>query len=309
MATSTTLSAAAEHYNNPIVAGVAESVITVSPFYEFVPYLPIAGNSIKINRESTLGAADFADVDATLGGASAYNGGLTTADTTFSLTTCIGQAEVDRFIAVTSAAAGIDQMAVEVSSKAKNIGRKWFEALVVDGASSPDPIGLPDQGVQETSAGAALSFALLDDLLHSVVAKNGEVDWIMMNAGQLSAYKALVRATGGAFEYSTSPVTNRNVLSYEGVPIFRNDYITDVESTNTATTGGSDTSVYAGCWDDGSMKVGLAMLYPQGTPAGIDVRALGESHTQNADITRVIQYGQWALCNAKGAGRLHSVTP
>jgi hypothetical protein len=131
----------------------------------------------------------------------------------------------------------------------------------------------------------------------------------MMNSGQLSAYKALVRGTGGSYEYVTSPVTNRNILSYEGIPIFRNDYIGDVEATNAATTGGSDTSVYAGCFDDGSMKTGLCMLYPVGTPAGIDVRALGESHSTNADVTRVIQYGAWCLANRKGAARLHSVTP
>ena len=42
------------------------------------------------------------------------------------------------------------------------------------------------------------------------------------------------------------------------------------------------------------------MIYPEGTPGGIDVRALGESEIYNADITRVAMYTGVALHNDKG---------
>ena len=42
------------------------------------------------------------------------------------------------------------------------------------------------------------------------------------------------------------------------------------------------------------------MIYPDGTPAGIDVRPLGESELYNADITRVAMYTALAVYNDKG---------
>ena len=125
------------------------------------------------------------------------------------------------------------------------------------------------------SAGQAISLALLDQLLDLVKSKDGQVDWIMLPARTLRNYKALVRALGGITEtmaFTMPNGTTRNVSVYEGIPMFQNDYLSVVETANgAALAGGALTSVYAGCWDDGSNKVGVSMIHPIAVPAGIQI--------------------------------------
>jgi hypothetical protein len=162
-----------------------------------------------------------------------------------------------------------------------------------------------------TSAGQALSLTLLDQLLDKVKSKDGEVDFIMMPARTIQSYKNLVRALGGVTEtiiYTMPNGTTRTVSVYEGVPIFQNDYLSIAETANgAALTGGALTSVWAGCWDDGSNKVGAAMIYPAASSMGIQVEAIGASETKDETIVRVKSYSNFALFNRRGLARLTSI--
>jgi len=64
-------------------------------------------------------------------------------------------------------------------------------------------------------------------------------------------------------------------------------------------TAGTQEALFAGCFEDGGNN-GIAMIYPDGTPAGIDVRPLGESELYNADMTRVAMYTALSVYNDKG---------
>jgi hypothetical protein len=143
-----------------------------------------------------------------------------------------------------------------------------------------------------------------------VLAKDGVVDFITMSKRTLRAYKVLVRAMGGndADMIITDKATGRGVIGYNGVPIFRNDYASIVETANgAALAGGALSSVYAGCFDDGSNKVGIAGIYPAAVPAGVVVEPIGAMETADTQIYRVKQYANLASFNRRGLARLTSI--
>ena len=169
--------------------------------------------------------------------------------------------------------------------------------------------------VAGSATARALSFDLLDELLDLVKAKDGMVDWIMMPARTIRSYKALLRALGGtpADWVVNLPGTaqypeGRKVISYEGIPIFKNEFLSVAETANgAALTGGAMTSVWAGCFDDGSQKIGIAGIHPVSVPAGIMVHPVGAMEQKDVDIWRVKQYANFANFNRRGLARLTSI--
>jgi hypothetical protein len=301
------LTQAVKHFNNPIAEGVADTVITVAPFYELVPFIPVRGSSLIVNQDATTGMVGFSAEGNDLTTDTAVSKPMSTTQRTFVLKALLGQANVDRFSASTSAAAGVDQMALQVAAKSRNIARKAYEQ-VAKGSTAGDTAGfdgLPELRQQSANSGTAFdltsavanTFSAFDAAMNLVTSKDGQIDFIMCSSNVIDKYKAAVRATGSGFDYFTSPITNRNILAYEGVPVLRNDYLAGFDEQG----GVSNTqeAIYAGCFEDGGNN-GLSMIYPEGTPAGIDVRALGESEIYNADITRVAMYTGVALHNDKG---------
>lgn len=306
-----TLAEAAKLISNEIVQGVAEDIITTNPVWNAIPWTGYEGQALLINRENALGDAQHLAV----GGTITAKAAATFTQVPFTAVTTIGDAELNGLVAAQSQSAGVDQMAIEVSSKAKSIGRKLQTGLATGDGVSPNLNSLHtlcDSGQYTTaSAGQALSFALLDELLNLVKAKDGEVDFIMMAGRTIRAYKALVRALGGINEVMTFTMPNgttRTVSVYENIPIFQNDYLSVMETANGASlTGGALTSVYAGVWDDGSQKVGASMIHPASVPAGIQVEQIGKAEAKDEEIVRVKSYSNFALFNRRGLARLTSI--
>jgi hypothetical protein len=306
-----TLAEAAKLINNQIVQGVAEDIITTNPMWSAMPWTGYEGQAILVNRENALGDAQHLAV----GGAITAKAAATFTQITFSATTTIGDAEINGLVAAQSSGAGVDQLAIEISSKAKSVGRLLQTGIASGTGVSPQLNSLHtlcDAGQYTTaSAGQAITLLLMDQLLDLVKSKDGQVDWIMMPARTLRAYKALVRSLGGITEtmaYTMPNGTTRNVSVYEGVPIFQNDYLSVVETANgAALAGGALTSVFAGCWDDGSNKVGVSMIHPIAVPAGIQIEQVGVAETKDEVITRVKSYSNFALFNRKGMARLTSI--
>ena len=180
--------------------------------------------------------------------------------------------------------------AVEISSKAKSVGRTAQIGLATDDGSTPNLNSLHsmvDSGQFTTaSAGQALSFALLDELLDLVLAKDGQVDYIMMPARTLRSYKVLLRALGGSdASWVYTLQDGRIVDAYNGIPIFKNTHLSVVETANgAALTGGALTSVWAGVLDDGSRKIGLSGIHPESVPAGLVIENVGVAETKDETI-------------------------
>lgn len=309
--TTQTLAEAQKLINNEIIAGVAEDIITTNPVWNVMPWTGYEGQAILVNRENALGNAQHLAV----GGTITAKAAATFTQVPFTSVTTIGDAEMNGLVQAQSGSAGVDQMAIEISSKAKSVGRLLQTGIATGDGASPNLNSLHSlvDATQYTAAsiGQALSFALLDELLDLVKAKDGEVDFIMMAGRTLRSYKALVRALGGVNEtmaFTMPNGTTRTVSTYEGIPIFQNDYLSVAETANgAALTGGALTSVYAGCWDDGSQKVGVSMIHPASVEAGIMVEDVGAAETKDERIMRVKSYSNFAQFNRRGTARLTSI--
>lgn len=307
---SQTLAEAKKLINNEIVQGVVEDIISINPIYNLLPFADYTGQAILVNREDALGDAAFYAVDATI---TAKNP-ASYSQVPYAATKIIGDVEMDGLVQATSASAGVDQLAVEISSKAKKIGRLFQEGMATGTGTSPAMYSLHSlcDPAQYTAAsdGQTLSFELLDSLLDLVKSKDGMVDWIMMAPRTMRSYKALLRALGGTpADWVVTLADGRTTIGYEGIPIFKNEYLPVVETANgAALTGGALTSVYAGCFDDGTRRVGISGIYPAGTPAGVVIENVGTAENKDSRIVRVKQYANFVNFNRRGLARLTSIS-
>lgn len=306
-----TLAQAALLINNEIVKGVAEDIITLNPMFSMLPFIGYEGQGLIVNRELTLGATSVLAVGATIN--ATIKGASTFTRKTFSATKLIGDAEMDGLVQAQSASAGVDQIAIEISAKAKSIGRLFQTGMATGTGTTPQMNSFHSlcDSTQYTTASTthSISFALLDELLDKVVIKDGQVDFIIMPARTIRAYKVLLRALGGTpADWVVTLPDGRTTISYEGIPIFKNEYLSVTETANgAALTGAALTSVWAGVWDDGSQKVGIAGIHPMSVPAGLVVEPVGAAETRDMNIWRVKQYANFALFNRKGLARLTSI--
>jgi len=302
---SVTLAESAKLAQNELVAGIIENIITVNRMYEVLPFDGIDGNALAYNRENALGNVDVYDVGDTI----AAKAAATFTQVTSTLTSIIGDAEVNGLIQQTRSGFGNDQTAVQIASKAKSAGRKYQDMLVNGTGASNEFSGLLTllDGGQTVSAGdngAALSLTDMDEMLDLVVDKDGQVDYITMNARPLRSYMALLRALGGASisEVITLPSGNQ-VPAYRGVPIFRNDYL-PIDQTKGSETAA--TTILAGTLDDGSRQHGVAGL-TAANMAGIQVVDVGESETKDEHIWRIKWYSGLACFSLKGLAGLNGI--
>jgi hypothetical protein len=253
---SITLAESAKLAQDDLVAGVIENVITVNRMFEILPFDGIDGNALAYNRENVLGDVDVEGVGDTIGAKAA----ATHTQVTSTLTTIIGDAEVNGLIQATRSGDGNDQTAVQIASKAKSAGRKYQDMLV-------------------NGTGAANQFNGLINLC--VAGQTANTGWTM-HARTIRSYKALLRALGGASinEVVQLP-SGAEVPAYSGVPIFRNDWI---PTTQTKGTGGAvKTTIFCGTLDDGSRSHGLAGLTAS-KAAGMQVVDVGEAETKDERV-------------------------
>lgn len=298
---SVTLAESAKLTNDMLLAGVIENVVTTNPIFEVMPFLEIEGNALAYNRENALGDVQFLGV----GGTITAKAAATFTKVTSSLTTLIGDAEVNGLIQATRSDY-TDQKATQIASKAKSLGRKYQETMIIGDGTSDTFTGLSSlvAAAQKIDRNAAAwDFSHLDNLLDLVLDKDGQVDYIMMPARSLRSYYSQLRALGGASigEVVSLP-SGRQVPAYRGVPIFRNDWI----PTNGG-AGTNETTIFAGTFDDGSGKHGLTGLTAVGA-AGLRVTDIGEAEDRDESITRVKMYCGLALYSLLGLAAITETT-
>ncbi len=304
-----------KHVQDDLVEGVAEVIVTTNPIYSVVPWTPFTGQAMVVNRENTLGDAGFYAVGATI----THKTPSDVAQATFTATKLIGDAEVDDLIQLQSrnAGNGADMVANEIGSKAKTVSRNFQTGMATGdavGANTNSLHTLCDSGQYTTaSAGQNLTLPLVDELLDLVKAKGpDQIDFIMSTSNIRRKYKEIYRTMNGSAPevvvFNMPDGTTRSVSTYEGIPWFVNDYLSETETANgAALTGGTLTSVWAGCFDDGDRKTGFSAIYPAGAPAGIQVEPVGTMEGRDEKIWRVKLYANWALFNKLALARLTSI--
>lgn len=303
---SITLAESAKLAQDMLIAGVIENVITVNKMFEMLPFDGIDGNALAYNRENVLGDVEVKGV----GGTITAKAAATVTQVTSTLTTILGDAEVNGLVQATRSGDGNDQTATQIASKAKNAGRKYQDMLVNGTGASDQFNGLINlcvtaQKAATGASGGALSFVFMDETMDLVTDKDGQVDYWTMHARTIRSYKALLRALGGASvnEVITLP-SGAEVPAYSGVPIFRNDWI----PTNQVKGGGSSqTTIFCGTFDDGSRQHGIAGL-TAAKAAGLSVVDVGESETKDERIWRVKWYSGLALFSEKGLACADGIT-
>lgn len=302
-----TLAEAAKLTQDQLVAGLIETIVEVNPLYELMPFTEIEGNALAYNRENALGDTQFLGV----GGTITAKNPATFTKVTSELTTLIGDAEVNGLIQATRSDY-TDQTAVQVASKAKSLGRQYQTAMITGDGTGDSFQGMlalvaSSQTIEAGTDGATLTFEMLDELLDRVKDKDGQVDYIMSSFSMRRKYFALLRALGGAGinETMTLP-SGRSVPVYRGVPWFVNDFIptNQVQGMSTATA----TTIFAGTFDDGSNKIGVAGLTARGA-AGLRIQDIGAKHDKDETITRVKMYCGFANFSQLGLAALKGVLP
>jgi len=295
-----------ELFRNPIYPGIADAIQDAATFYEYIPFTAVKGSSIGVNENTDQNLVAFVADGGDLDTGNSINQ-LTTATRNYNIKSIAGLASIGTVSNAGATSNGVDLMAVAVQAKARDIARKVYKQVVQGTVGTGDASGFEGfgnfyatsgglDGTNELylSGGSTPTIAdALDQVLNSITAS--DPDFIMMNGDMLNKFTARMRASGAGFNYVTAPITNRNILSYQGVPIFRNDHLAVHSSTQH--------DIIAGCWEKGG-NTGITMIYPEGTPAGLEVVDLGESEKYLGKVTRVAQHTALAVMNKEGVARM-----
>jgi len=287
-----------------LVAGVAEEILTTNPWFLICPWNSYAGSGITTNREKVLGDADFYGLGDTITSKTPSE----VEPVLFRSTRVIGDAELDGLQVAESASDINDLRAMEVASKSKSIGRKIQLGMATGDGADPNYNSLHsmiDSG-QYVTGGSGNIFDYLDALTQRVLSKDGLVDWIQLPGSQALKMRTAYRALGGVpmMEVQSGGRTFQ-VMEFNGIPCFTNNWLSTTETPGGGDlTGGDLSSIYAGNFDDGSYKTGVALIHPQATPAGISVEAIGKMETKDQEIYRVKSYSNFASFNKIGVARL-----
>jgi len=128
MAQIVTLSEAAKLSNNLLIEGIIEDIVTVDQFFRFLPFVAFDGLSYTFTREKELAEAAFS-VPGTNLDQTKYRAGATFENVNVNLTEIIGEIILDDHIANQFSETN-DQLRVQMSSKAKAIGRLYSNAII-----------------------------------------------------------------------------------------------------------------------------------------------------------------------------------
>jgi len=306
---SVTLAESAKLATNELVAAVIQQIITINHLFDVLPFDSIDGTALDVNRENVTGDVINAGFGTTFSGAGAGKQPASFTAVSASLTTIMGDAEVNGMLSNTRSGDGIDQEAAQIASKAKSAARQFQQQMITGDGSNNTLIGLlalcaPAQKLATGVNGRPLDFEMLDELLELVTDKES-ADYITMPTRTLRTYRALLRALGGVkvSEVVEMP-SGARVPAYGGVPIFRNDFI-PTNQTKGSSTG--CTTILAGTFDDGTRTVGCAGL-TAATEAGIQVVPVGIKEDADEMIWRVKWYCGLVLFSGRGIAAADGVT-
>jgi hypothetical protein len=278
-----------------LLKGIIETIIKDSPILQRMPFIDIEGTQLKYNRELTL---------PTVGWHAA--GGDWSAAETFALTPktaglCIlgGDADVDAFYQKTRSNVQ-DLEAAVIEQKAKAI-RHAYENCFINGTSAGNDFdGIDklthDEGQEVLAAtnGAALSLKLLDQLIDKVL--GGAPDIILMSRRTRRDLNHLFRTAGGIMETKQDNFGNF-VQLYNSIPVYINDWISDVKEVGTS--GAHCSTVYV-------MRFGEDALCGLQN-GGIQVEKIGALESYDANRTRIKWYCGLAMFSKVCAARLYGV--
>jgi HK97 family phage major capsid protein len=281
--------------------GVIEEIIDKDELFALVPFMPVDGKAYLYNRENTISEGQFLDpYDVVPEGAATFT------EVSTKLRILAGDVDLDKFTLATKSDSN-DQLAIQLASKSKALGRAFRNALVngdsganaksFDGLTVLVPAG---QTLVAGANGGAVTLGMIDELKDAV--KNG-ADCLMMRQGTWRAVKALLRAMGGnTADHVMLENFGRPVPAIDGTPVIINDFMPGDETQGTAE--GVTCSIYALRLNETD---GFHGIYGGGS-AGIVVEEIGTVQNKDAIRYRVKWYVGCALKATHGVARLKGIT-
>ena len=280
--------------NNQLVAGVITEIIDRDDLFAILPFTQVNGKAYVYNRENALATADWLDPNEEV-----KESASTFTEVTTNLRILAGDVDVDKFLMTTMGDTN-SQLAIQLSAKAKALGREFRKVLATGNHSTNskqfDGVAKLVASTQKIDAtNKPLTFAMLDELLDMIPLG---ADCIMMRSGTYRAYLQLLRATSG----TNAPLVmmenfGRPMLTHNGVPIIVNDFIPKTDNS------GDVCEIYAMRLNETD---GLHGLYG-GSNAGIVVENLGTVQNKDAVRTRMKWYCGLALKSTKSLAALTNV--
>ncbi len=284
-----TLLEAQKHAATPAELAVVTE-LAAGPLLGSLPFRNIEGNGLFWKREESLPDVGFRNYNAAL--AESYGEVSSQSE---SLKLFGGDIKVDSAIVNLE---GNEAKAYQIQSRVRAMRLAW-EGLFINGDSDQSPSefdGLAARiksGSSQyfTNGSGALSLDKLDEAIDSVDAQGGQRYLVMSKSGRRALSK-LARANNqidiGRDEFGYQQ------MSYMGLPVLE----LDRDHQNTAILDGTPSAQDAYVVAFGNeLLTGIQN-------GGVNVRELGESHSQPQLITRVEWYCGLALVNGRAAARL-----
>ncbi len=302
-----TLEEAAKLSNDMLMQGVVETIVKDSPVLQQLPFVEIVGNGLTYNQEKTLPSIDFYDV-----GDDWVESTPTFEQITANLKIMGGDADVDNFLKSTRSNIQ-DLEAAVIELKAKALKDKFEETYIYGDSGTNakqfdglrmliDTESVGDQVIAMSATGATLTLNKLDELIDAV--KGGKPDMLLMSRRSRRKINALVRAAGGVMTETDRDKWGNFIQLWDGVPIGTNDWILDTHvvsgSVETATTGGTSSTIYAVQFGEGAL-CGLT------SPGHLQAEPVGPLENKDASRTRVKWYVSLALFSSVKAAALIGV--
>ena len=301
-----TLLEAAKHSKDDLERTVAKIIVESSPMLEYLPMKTINGPAYRYSRERSLGTIAFRGV----GGTYTPDAGVINPEYE-ALVILGGEVKIDNYeIEVMSNL--LNLKAEKYRMKARQAGitfsETFFEGDTATNAFAFDGMRKRLTGNQKILAGAdgaALTLAMLDNLLDSVVGDNGQ-KVLFMSPSVRRKITALVRAqTGSSLITFVQDAFGRQQMAYADCPIRivrrEDDGSTILDYDEDPGAGSSDTaSMY--CIRAGTDYV--HGIQSRGLPS---VRDFGEVQAGPFHLGRIEWYCGLVIKHPRAAARLYGI--
>jgi hypothetical protein len=288
--------------NNDLQRGVIEEIVTLDDTFALLPFMRTNGKAYVHNRENTISEGTFLDPNATV-----TEGAATFTEVTTNLRILAGDVDVDKFLNETMSDTN-DQLATQIALKAKALGRKWQATFINgdNGATAQEFDGLVSlveagQTIASTGTdGDALTLTKLDELADKI--PYGP-DAFIMNSAMIRQYRNLLRTVGGGTDANMLQLRNfdRPILTHNGIPILKNDFILSDEAKGTMTDG---SSIYAVRMNEDDGVHGIF----GGDSAGIRIENIGTVQNKDAWRVRVKWYSAIVMKSTLSLARASELT-
>lgn len=293
---------------DPLQRGVIKTFAESSPFFEFLPWVDIPGNSWTYNVETTLPGAAFRSIN----GSYTESVGVVSPNTE-KIKVLGGDADTDIMFRKWGEAAVLDRRAYDLEAKSRAIAR-YFDKIMIDGdeGTSPtqfDGLNVRCAAAQHIHADAGTGSAganLTENLLHCLCdAVEGGPNLIVMGK---KVYRNLAYLFKGSsiLSFGSEDMFGRMPAYFNGIRVAVLDKDNDgneilaMDETEGSTSGTAG-SAYALRLEPWQGVCGL-----QNNP--VEVRDLGELQTKPVLRTRI----EWPLCvgffHPKSFARLQGIT-